>query len=83
MTVEAAAKAARAPLKAAEKENQRASVAVVDRNGDTLVSLRDDGAGPPLPYRRYCWVRDRPRLMTRRWIWLVPSKIWVILASRM
>jgi two-component system, NarL family, sensor kinase len=24
-----------------------------------------------------------PRAMTRRWIWLVPSKIWVILASRM
>ena len=23
------------------------------------------------------------RLITRRWIWLVPSKIWVTLASRM
>ena len=27
--------------------------------------------------------RASPRLMTSRWIWLVPSKIWVILASRM
>ncbi|MFC8586609.1 heme-binding protein [Streptomyces sp. NPDC057217] len=46
LTVEAATKAAQATLKAAEKENQRVSVAVVDRNGNTIVTLRGDGAGP-------------------------------------
>ncbi|MER5968040.1 heme-binding protein [Streptomyces sp. NPDC002057] len=46
LTIEAATKAARATLDAAEKENQRVSVAVVDRNGNTLVTLRGDGAGP-------------------------------------
>ncbi|MFE2042433.1 heme-binding protein [Streptomyces sp. NPDC059477] len=46
LTVDAATKAARAALDAAEKENQRISVAVVDRNGNTLVTLRGDGAGP-------------------------------------
>ncbi|MFD3637254.1 heme-binding protein, partial [Streptomyces sp. NPDC058664] len=39
LTIEAATKAARATLDAAEKENQRVSVAVVDRNGNTLVTL--------------------------------------------
>ncbi|MGW7206054.1 GlcG/HbpS family heme-binding protein [Streptomyces sp. NPDC054837] len=34
------------PAAAAKKENQRVSVAVVDRNGTTLVTLRGDGAGP-------------------------------------
>ncbi|MFD3999042.1 heme-binding protein, partial [Streptomyces sp. NPDC058583] len=33
LTIEAATKAAQATLDAAEKENQRVSVAVVDRNG--------------------------------------------------
>ncbi|MFJ4872619.1 heme-binding protein [Streptomyces sp. NPDC088757] len=46
LTIEAATKAAQAALKAAEKENQRVSVAVVDRNGTTIVTLRGDGAGP-------------------------------------
>ncbi|MFF8714408.1 heme-binding protein [Streptomyces sp. NPDC015184] len=46
LTVEAATKAARATLDAAEKENQRVSVAVVDRDGNTVVTLRGDGAGP-------------------------------------
>ncbi|MFF9853605.1 GlcG/HbpS family heme-binding protein [Streptomyces litmocidini] len=46
LTVEAATKAARATLDAAEQENQRVSVAVVDRNGNTIVTLRGDGAGP-------------------------------------
>ncbi|MFD5503869.1 heme-binding protein [Streptomyces sp. NPDC127061] len=46
LTVAAATKAARATLDAAEKENQRVSVAVVDRNGNTVVTLRGDGAGP-------------------------------------
>lgn len=46
LTVEAATKAARATLDAAQKENQRVSVAVVDRNGNTVVTLRGDGAGP-------------------------------------
>ncbi|GGS75649.1 hypothetical protein GCM10010222_15910 [Streptomyces tanashiensis] len=36
LTIEAATKAAQATLDAAEKENQRVSVAVVDRNGNTL-----------------------------------------------
>ncbi|MFF8804675.1 GlcG/HbpS family heme-binding protein [Streptomyces omiyaensis] len=46
LTIEAATEAAEAALEAAEKENQRVSVAVVDRNGNTLVTLRGDGAGP-------------------------------------
>jgi uncharacterized protein GlcG (DUF336 family) len=46
LTAEAAAQAAQAALKAAGKEGQRVSVAVVDRNGNTLVTLRGDGAGP-------------------------------------
>ncbi|MFF5711702.1 heme-binding protein [Streptomyces sp. NPDC012756] len=46
LTIEAATKAAQATLDAAEQENQRVSVAVVDRNGDTVVTLRGDGAGP-------------------------------------
>ncbi|MEE1755639.1 GlcG/HbpS family heme-binding protein [Streptomyces sp. SP18CS02] len=46
LTIEAATKAAQAALDAAEKENQRITVAVVDRNGNTLVTLRGDGAGP-------------------------------------
>lgn len=44
LTVAAATKAARATLDAAKKENQRVSVAVVDRNGNTVVTLRGDGA---------------------------------------
>ncbi|MFE6223701.1 MULTISPECIES: heme-binding protein [unclassified Streptomyces] len=46
LTVDAATDAAEAVLKAAAKENQRVSVAVVDRNGNTIVTLRGDGAGP-------------------------------------
>ncbi|MGW6389661.1 GlcG/HbpS family heme-binding protein [Streptomyces sp. NPDC055103] len=46
LTIAAATKAAQATLDAAEKENQRVSVAVVDRNGNTIVTLRGDGAGP-------------------------------------
>ncbi|MGW1492464.1 GlcG/HbpS family heme-binding protein [Streptomyces sp. NPDC002402] len=46
LTVVAATKAAQAALEAAEKDNQRVSVAVVDRNGTTVVTLRGDGAGP-------------------------------------
>ncbi|MFG2835751.1 heme-binding protein [Streptomyces zaomyceticus] len=46
LTIEAATEAAQAALDAAEKENQRVSVAVVDRNGNTVVTLRGDGAGP-------------------------------------
>ncbi|MFF0561454.1 heme-binding protein [Streptomyces sp. NPDC004266] len=49
LTIEAAVKAARAALDAAEQENQRVSVAVVDRNGNTVVTLRGDGAGPQSP----------------------------------
>ncbi|GGZ50823.1 heme-binding protein [Streptomyces subrutilus] len=46
LTVDAATRAARAALEAAEKENQKVTVAVVDRNGNTIVTLRGDGAGP-------------------------------------
>ncbi|MFC7221279.1 heme-binding protein [Streptomyces polyrhachis] len=49
LTVEAATMAAQEVLKAAKKDNQRVSVAVVDRNGNTIVSLRGDGAGPQSP----------------------------------
>ncbi|OLT37683.1 hypothetical protein BJF79_29260 [Actinomadura sp. CNU-125] len=46
LTIDAATTAAEAALKAAQKENQRVTVAVVDRNGNTMVTLRGDGAGP-------------------------------------
>ncbi|MFE7468765.1 heme-binding protein [Streptomyces sp. NPDC057499] len=46
LTPAAATEAARAALDAAKKENQRVSVAVVDRNGNTILTLRGDGAGP-------------------------------------
>ncbi|MGW6540733.1 GlcG/HbpS family heme-binding protein [Streptomyces sp. NPDC055051] len=46
LTIAAATKAARAALDAAEAEHQRVTVAVVDRDGNTLVTLRGDGAGP-------------------------------------
>lgn len=46
LTIDAATRAAQAALDAAEKENQRVTVAVVDRNGNTIVTLRGDGAGP-------------------------------------
>nr|WSW67759.1 heme-binding protein [Streptomyces sp. NBC_00995] len=46
LTVDAAAKAAQAVLDAAEKENQRVAVSVVDRNGNTILTLRGDGSGP-------------------------------------
>ncbi|MEU6482435.1 heme-binding protein [Streptomyces sp. NPDC046887] len=46
LTVDAATRAAQAALDAAEKDRQRVTVAVVDRNGNTIVTLRGDGAGP-------------------------------------
>ncbi|MBT2398458.1 heme-binding protein [Streptomyces sp. ISL-100] len=46
LTIAAATEAAQATLDAAENENQRITVAVVDRNGNTIVTLRGDGAGP-------------------------------------
>ncbi|MEU6060597.1 heme-binding protein [Streptomyces sp. NPDC047097] len=46
LTVDAAVRAAQAALDAAEKDHQRVTVAVVDRNGNTIVTLRGDGAGP-------------------------------------
>ncbi|WP_424212506.1 GlcG/HbpS family heme-binding protein [Streptomyces sp. BI20] len=46
LTIASATKAAQAALDAARKENQKVTVAVVDRNGNTVVQLRGDGAGP-------------------------------------
>ncbi|MGV9311802.1 GlcG/HbpS family heme-binding protein [Streptomyces sp. NPDC003691] len=46
LTIDAATKAAQATLDAAERAGQRVTVAVVDRNGNTVVTLRGDGAGP-------------------------------------
>ncbi|USX56089.1 heme-binding protein [Lentzea sp. HUAS12] len=46
LTIDAAVRAAQATLDAAEKENQRVTVAVVDRSGDLVVLLAGDGAGP-------------------------------------
>ncbi|WP_419997030.1 GlcG/HbpS family heme-binding protein [Streptomyces boninensis] len=46
LSIAAATKAANAALDAAKKDNQRVSVAVVDRNGNTILTLRGDGAGP-------------------------------------
>ncbi|GHE51294.1 hypothetical protein GCM10018785_21310 [Streptomyces longispororuber] len=49
LSTAAATRAAQAALDAAKKENQRVTVAVVDRNGNTIVTLRGDGAGPQSP----------------------------------
>ncbi|TXS19367.1 hypothetical protein EAO70_11325 [Streptomyces sp. adm13(2018)] len=56
-------------------------------DGERSDGERPGGRGPvgsrgarPAEHRYGC---ASPRLITRRWIWLVPSKIWVILASRM
>ncbi|SFO52141.1 GlcG/HbpS family heme-binding protein [Amycolatopsis rubida] len=46
MAIAAAQKAARAALNAAERAGRKVSVAVVDRDGNTIVTLRGDGAGP-------------------------------------
>ncbi|WP_415949763.1 GlcG/HbpS family heme-binding protein [Streptomyces sp. KLOTTS4A1] len=46
LTIEAATEAAEAALDAAEEENQRVTVAIVDRNGNTILTMRGDGAGP-------------------------------------
>ncbi|WP_411146280.1 GlcG/HbpS family heme-binding protein [Streptomyces sp. x-80] len=46
LSITAAAKAAQAVLDAARKDGQKLSVAVVDRNGNTIVTMRGDGAGP-------------------------------------
>ncbi|MFJ1758061.1 heme-binding protein [Kitasatospora sp. NPDC088134] len=46
LTVDAATRAAQASLDAAAKAGQKVSVAVVDRNGNVIVELRGDGAGP-------------------------------------
>ncbi|GAB2634083.1 GlcG/HbpS family heme-binding protein [Nocardia goodfellowii] len=46
LSLDAATRAAEAALDAAAQKNQRVSVAVVDRDGNTLVTLRGDGAGP-------------------------------------
>ncbi|MFE7577330.1 heme-binding protein [Streptomyces sp. NPDC057521] len=46
LTLDAATKAAKAALDAAKKENQRVAVSVVDRNGNTILTLRGDGSGP-------------------------------------
>ncbi|GAA2293072.1 heme-binding protein [Streptomyces kunmingensis] len=46
LTLASATKAAEAALGAAKKENQKVSVAVVDRDGNTILTLRGDGAGP-------------------------------------
>ncbi|CAL9354357.1 hypothetical protein SUDANB15_00526 [Streptomyces sp. enrichment culture] len=49
LTIDAAVKAAQAALDAAGKEGQKVTVAVIDRNGNTIVTLRGDGAGPQSP----------------------------------
>ncbi|GHE06276.1 GlcG/HbpS family heme-binding protein [Streptomyces alanosinicus] len=46
LTLDAATKAAQAAVDAAEKDGRQVSVAVVDRDGNALVTLRGDGAGP-------------------------------------
>ncbi|RSD13116.1 GlcG/HbpS family heme-binding protein [Amycolatopsis eburnea] len=46
LTIAAASTAAQAALDAATKAGQRVSVAVVDRDGNTVLTLRGDGAGP-------------------------------------
>ncbi|UOZ07962.1 heme-binding protein [Amycolatopsis sp. WQ 127309] len=46
LTIASAQKAAQAALNAATKAGQHVSVAVVDRDGNTVLTLRGDGAGP-------------------------------------
>ncbi|WP_460437671.1 GlcG/HbpS family heme-binding protein [Amycolatopsis stemonae] len=46
LSIAAASKAAQAALDAAAKAGQHVSVAVVDRDGNTILTLRGDGAGP-------------------------------------
>ncbi|MFE0884828.1 GlcG/HbpS family heme-binding protein [Streptomyces rochei] len=46
LTIDAATEAAQAALKAAKKDGQRITVAVVDRNGNTILTMRGDGVGP-------------------------------------
>lgn len=46
LSIASAQKAAQAALTAAEKAGQHVSVAVVDRDGNTVLTLRGDGAGP-------------------------------------
>ncbi|MGW5777868.1 GlcG/HbpS family heme-binding protein [Streptomyces sp. NPDC003863] len=46
LTEQAAFKAARAALSAAERAGRHVGVAFVDRNGNTMVVLRGDGSGP-------------------------------------
>ncbi|HEY3465802.1 MAG TPA: heme-binding protein [Amycolatopsis sp.] len=46
LTIASAQKAAQAALDAATKAGQHVSVAVVDRDGNTVLTLRGDGAGP-------------------------------------
>ncbi|MFC9896478.1 heme-binding protein [Nocardia sp. NPDC127579] len=46
LSIDAATRAAEAVLDAAAAKNQRVSVAVVDRDGNTILTLRGDGAGP-------------------------------------
>ncbi|MFE5211512.1 heme-binding protein [Streptomyces sp. NPDC056600] len=46
LSADAAVRAAQAALDAAEDADQKVTVAVVDRNGNTVVTLRGDGAGP-------------------------------------
>jgi uncharacterized protein GlcG (DUF336 family) len=49
LNINAATRAAQAALDAAEKEGQKVTVAVVDRNGITRVLLKGDGSGPQAP----------------------------------
>ncbi len=72
LTIDAAADAAQAALDAAEKEGQRVTVAVVDRNGNTIVTLRGDGAGPQSyesaiakAYTAVSWNAPTSELVTR------------------
>ena len=46
LSIASAQKAAQAALDAATKAGQHVSVAVVDRDGNTVLTLRGDGAGP-------------------------------------
>ncbi|WP_041625046.1 GlcG/HbpS family heme-binding protein [Stackebrandtia nassauensis] len=46
LSSEAALKAAKAALKEAEEQNQRVTVAIVDRAGNTIALVKGDGAGP-------------------------------------
>jgi len=62
---------------------RRAPLLATEASGLGAGSRRPAARVPPrrLGIGDYRVLPSRERLMSRRWIWLVPSNIWVIFAS--